>query len=670
MLKIQVKLPKRFHGLKGKGHMREDKSIPRDDVKQDLPQASQLMPLISFKHVSFAYATQQQPQTDFARADAHTKSYGSVSAPRLRKSQVCALKDINTSIYEGEFVGIIGSTGAGKTTLASLMTGAIPHHFAGTLSGSVTIYAKESKTLSLTQIARYIASVIQDIDAQMVAGNVEDELLFGLENFGIAHDEIYPRMDEALRAVGILDLKYRDIDTLSGGQKQKVAIAAILALRPRVMILDEPTCALDPASSEMIFSILCDLNATYGITIVVIEQKVALLCTYCRRLLVLSQGELCLDAPIDEALRQRELLDSVGINYPRTTRLIQTLRARGLNDSSTSHQIMPVSVADTVHVLDDMLSSVPLQSFVHDMHQPLSDDIIARVHASSSQSTCPSQQEQDCPKTLAFEHVSFSYAGAQETLSNISFSLYPGELVALVGQNGAGKTTITKLINGLLRPRTGTIFLCGTSTQNMPVSTRARFVSTLFQNPDYQLSKPSVREEVAFSCLLVGIDKDKAYARADKVIDELNLDPSASPFMLSRGQRQMVALAATMVTRPQLLLLDEPTCGLDFVECQRVMEHVIRLQQTGCAVLMVCHDMEVVADYATRLMVISKGKLLATGDMQSIFSQESLCAQAAISPSQLASVAHGLVNKSWTVCTNCYTQESLLEACVLKHTRA
>lgn len=649
--------------------MREDKSIPRYDDTQDVPHASQLMPLISFKHVSFTYATQQNSQADIARSTARTKSTADVSAARLPQQQVCALKDINTSIYEGEFVGIIGSTGAGKTTLASLMTGAIPHHFAGTLSGSVTIYSKESKTLSLTQIARYIGSVIQDIDAQMVASNVEDELLFGLENFGIAHDEIYSRMDEALRAVGILDLKYRDIDTLSGGQKQKVAIAAILALRPRVMILDEPTCALDPVSSEMIFSILCDLNATYGITIVVIEQKVALLCRYCRRLLVLSQGELCLDAPIDEALRQRELLDSVGINYPRTTRLIQTLRARGLNDSSTSHQIMPVSVTDTVQVLDDMLSSVPSQSFVHDMHQPLSDDIIARAHASSSQPTCISQQVQDRSKTLAFEHVSFSYAGSKETLSDISFSLYPGELVALVGQNGAGKTTITKLTNGLLRPRTGTISLCGTSTQNMPVSTRARFVSTLFQNPDYQLSKPSVREEVAFSCLLVGIEKDKAYARADKVIDELNLDPSASPFMLSRGQRQMVALAATMVTRPRLLLLDEPTCGLDFVECQRVMEHVVRLQQTGCAVLMVCHDMEVVADYATRLMVISEGKLLATGDMQSIFSQESLCRQAAISPSQLASVAHGLVNKSWTVCTNCYTQELLLEACALKHNR-
>ena len=534
--------------------MREDKSIPRYDVTQDVPHASQLMPLISFKHVSFTYATQQNSQADIARATARTKSTADVSAARLPQQQVCALKDINTSIYEGEFVGIIGSTGAGKTTLASLMTGAIPHHFAGTLSGSVTIYSKESKTLSLTQIARYIGSVIQDIDAQMVASNVEDELLFGLENFGIAHDEIYSRMDEALRAVGILDLKYRDIDTLSGGQKQKVAIAAILALRPRVMILDEPTCALDPVSSEMIFSILCDLNATYGITIVVIEQKVALLCTYCRRLLVLSQGELCLDAPIDEALKQRELLDSVGINYPRTTRLIQTLRTRGLNDSSTTHQIMPVSVTDTVQVLDDMLSSVPSQSFVHDMHQPLSDDIIARAHTSSSQPTCISQQVQDRSKTLAFEHVSFSYAGSKETLSDISFSLYPGELVALVGQNGAGKTTITKLINGLLRPRTGTISLCGTSTQNMPVSTRARFVSTLFQNPDYQLSKPSVREEVAFSCLLVGIDKDKAYARADKVIDELNLDPSASPFMLSRGQRQMVALAATTVSYTHLTL--------------------------------------------------------------------------------------------------------------------
>ena len=187
----------------------------------------------------------------------------------------------------------------------------------------------------------------------MVAANVEDEILFGLENFGVAHSEIPSRIDEALQIVGISDLRNRDLDTLSGGQKQKVAIAAILALKPKVMVLDEPTCALDPVSSKMIFSILKDLNKNFGITVVVIEQKVALLSEYCKRLVVLSNGTLSLDLPVSQALKSMDLLYSIGINYPRTTHLVNDLQRENICYKSD----LPVSVEDTVNTIVNTINS-------------------------------------------------------------------------------------------------------------------------------------------------------------------------------------------------------------------------------------------------------------------------------------------------------------------------
>ena len=593
-------------------------------------------PLLELKNVSFQYGTNRSENT--SSVDDNTY----------------ALNRVNLKIYPGEFVGIIGPSGSGKTTLASLFSGAIPHHYSGELLGSVKIAGQDTKNLALTNIACLIGSVIQDIDAQMVAANVEDEILFGLENFGVPHDEIPNRIASSLETVGISDLRNRDLDTLSGGQKQKVAIAAILALKPKVLVLDEPTCALDPVSSRMIFSILQNLNKKFGITIVVIEQKVALLSEYCERLVVLSKGELVLDAPVSLALKDIDLLRKVGINYPRTTHLIKQLQDEQICNPAE----LTVGVEETVNTIVKTLrtdySKLSNSNNSNNAESVLESHKEAFIKANNSDNS-----NKPC---LSINNVSFAYANGVKALKDVSFNANSGELIALIGRNGAGKTTITKIINGLLRPTEGSVAIDGINTKSLRISQIAKYVSTLFQNPDRQLCKETVLEEVTLSCILIGQNEDEAKAHAMEIIDELELDSKASPFMLSRGQRQMVALAATVVTNPKILLLDEPTCGLDYKECMRIMQVVERLRKNGCCVIMVCHDMEVVLDYATRLITINDGKLIIDGSAHDVFEKPEVCSAAALYPPLLCSVSQGLVAHGFNKCNGLYVRAELVEA--------
>ena len=224
-----------------------------------------------------------------------------------------ALDAVSLSVREGDFVGVVGPSGAGKSTLAAMMSGAIPHHYAGKLYGATLVDGHDTCDVTLADISRMVGSVLQDIDTQMVASVVEDEMLFGLENFGVPHDKIEGRLAGALDAVGIADLRNREIATLSGGQKQKVAIAAILALEPRVLVLDEPTAALDPASSRHVFDTLHEVNERMGITVVVIEQKVALLSEYCGRIVVLDHGRVAFEGTPHEVFSHGEELREMGV---------------------------------------------------------------------------------------------------------------------------------------------------------------------------------------------------------------------------------------------------------------------------------------------------------------------------------------------------------------------
>jgi len=262
-----------------------------------------------------------------------------------------ALTDINLSIEESEFVGIIGSSGAGKTTLTYALSGVVPHYYGGDFYGRVSVGGLDTIEAEPARLSQIVGCVFQDIDGQMVASIVEDELLFGLENFGVPRGEIEERLQMALDAMGIAPLRHRAIASLSGGQKQKVAIAAIIALKPKVLVLDEPTGELDPRSSVMVFEMLKKLNREFGMTIVVVEQKIMLLCEYAHRLIVMDKGKVLLDGQVRDVIQNIESLTGAGVNAPRVASLGHELKARGLYTGQ-----LPVNVPEAERMVREVLS--------------------------------------------------------------------------------------------------------------------------------------------------------------------------------------------------------------------------------------------------------------------------------------------------------------------------
>lgn len=524
-----------------------------------------------------------------------------------------ALKDIDLSVEEGTFVGLIGPSGAGKSTLASAITGAIPHHYRGRLFGSTLVAGLDTCEASLTDIAKVAGSVLQDIDAQMVASVVEDELLFGLENFGIDHREIEGRIASALDAVGIADLRHREIATLSGGQKQKVAIAAILAMTPRVIVMDEPTSALDPASARDVFEVLRRAKELTGMTVILIEQTVALLAEYCDRVVVIDQGRIALDGTPTDVFSHGETLRAIGVDTPRTVRISNSLAEAGLapNDS-------PALTLDGAESLVAGILAPGLSESSPIVPRTLGDRPDARNTADER------------PIIVDVAGAAYSYGTGQAGIEGINLTVRAGEILAVVGQNGAGKTTFTKLLNGLIKPSAGVVRIAGLDTRTTPVSALASHTATLFQNPDRQLCQNTVVEEISFGLELQGAPADAARERARHVAATFGLPENASPFNLSRGQRQMVALASVVALEPELIILDEPTSGLDYRECMTVMETVRQRALDGAAVVMVCHDMEVVSDFADTLAAMTEGRLIEVGPSREVFANDALLAHARI----------------------------------------
>lgn len=564
---------------------------------------------------------------------------------RYREGTAPAISDVNLSIPDGAFVGITGAAGSGKSTLTYALNGIIPHCYPGDFFGSVAIDGQDTCECQLTDVSRLVGSVCQDIDSQMVSTVVEDEMLFGLENFGVPKDQIEGCVTEALRAMGIEDLRDRTIDSLSGGQKQKVAIASILAMHPRVLVLDEPTAELDPASSVVVFDLLAKYAREHGTTVVVVEQKIALLSDYADILVVMEGGRVRFAASPAEVLEHADELLKLGVNCPRSTTLMNRLRTAGAYTGPVCRNVSQAARA-IGEILGIGTSEADEAGTPAESGENVSRETFERKGSGVAAGV-------DGVPVIEFRQVSAAYEAELPILRDVSFSVRKGEFVAFLGTNGAGKSTTMRLVNGLLKPTEGQVLVEGVPTTSLKTSELAAKVGFLFQNPDRQICCNTVREELLFGLRAVGADPEEAAARVDAVIEEFGFEPDADPFLLNRGTRQLLALASVVVAAPPIVVLDEPTTGLDFRECCKVMSMVEKLRAAGTTVVMVCHDMEVVADFAERVIVMNAGQVVADGATFDVLRDRAVCARASLIPPQVVGVSQALPSRlSALACAN------------------
>jgi len=539
---------------------------------------------------------------------------------RYPHTEKLALDGLDFLVEKGSFIGIVGENKAGKSTLCQALVGLVPTMFKGAYGGKIVIDGQEAAKTPVALLCQKVGLIFQNPFNQLSGAKdtVFGEIAFGLQNLGVPREEIVRRVEENLRLLDIEQYRDRNPFDLSGGQTQRVAIASILAMQPEIIVLDEPTSQLDPQGSEEVFRVVDKLSKT-GITIIMVEHKMEKLASYCDKILLLHDGkQIAYDTP--EKIFSRDDLEELGVEAPVFTRVCRKLSVCRKEEGK---RLYPVTMEQTMALRDQFPAGLSGK----------------RMGAEG----LPAAADRMSGEIFRIKDLSFHYLEHVPVLEGLAMEL-DTRPTAVIGQNGAGKTTLTKLLTGLLKPASGSVRVTGLDTAAVPTSRIAREVATLFQNPDRQICKDTVLDEVAFGLELGGMDRAEALRRAQLVIDRFGLPADEAPFSLSRGQRQMVALASVVVVEPKIVVLDEPTSGLDYRECMTVMETVRTMAERGCAVIMVCHDMEVVSDFAERIVVMADGRILDRGRTHELFSNIELMQRAYVEPPQVIELSRRLAS--------------------------
>jgi len=506
-----------------------------------------------------------------------------------------ALQAVTFTQNAGEMIGVMGASGAGKSTLAKCLNRIVPEFEDGDFRGAIRIAGEPLEQLRVCDIAPKVGMVFQDFESQLFSTNVAHEVAFAMEQVGMDRAEMDRRIMPALEAVGLRGFEHRDPMSLSGGEKQRLAIASVLALRPSVIVLDEPTTDLDPEGRAEVFELIKKLRAQ-GLSLIVIEHESEEL-RAADRIVVLREGQIAADGPPSEVFARTELLRECGVRPPGLGHALELL---GI-------EAQPKSVEQAY---DAIVRAYPR----------LATNVVSNV-ADPSERAMPSG-----PAFIGIENVSFSYAGGPRVLDSIDLKVEAGEFLAIVGQNGSGKTTLAKHIVGLLQPATGRVTIDGKNRAQMRPAETARAVAYVFQNPDHQIFAATVEDEVAFGPRNFGLPDDEIRRRCDEALEAVGLqnERQSDPFMLSKGERQRLAVASVLVLRPRMLILDEPTTGLDHREQLRMMALVRDLNRAGIAIVIITHTPWLVAEYARRVVLMRKGAKIFDDGVREFFMQDEL----------------------------------------------
>lgn len=524
---------------------------------------------------------------------------------RHRGAQTDALAGVDLALAPGETVVLLGASGAGKSTLCLAANGLAPHFVRGALGGRVLAVGRDTREHPPRSFAADVGVVFQDFESQIFASTVELEAAFCPENLAVPPAEIRGRVDYALARVGLTGLERRSPATLSGGQKQRLVLAAALAGGPRLLVLDEPASDLDPAGREEVHAVARALRSRRATALLIAEPE-AEEALGADRVAVLARGRVVLDGPPGDVLASTQALRAAGVPLPAAAELTERLGLAVTAD--------PERAAALVR------------------------DAGWRPRATTAPSPSPPAAG---PVRLAARGLTFSYPGGPPVLRGVDLEIRAGEIVAILGSNGSGKSTLARLLAGLLPAPRGAVSLAGRDPADLPRGEAGRLAGFVFQNPDHQIFAESVEAEVAFGPRLQGLGPREARQRVDEALAAVGLlgRRDADPFLLSKGERQRVAVASVLATRPEVLILDEPTTGLDHREVDEMLALVRRLNGAGHTVVMITHAMRVAAEHAHRVVAMAAGGIVADGPPADVFHQPELLARAALRPPGAAALA-------------------------------
>ena len=493
-----------------------------------------------------------------------------------------ALSAVSLALDRGDRVLLLGPSGSGKTTLVLALAGIIPHVLPAELEGTVTVDGVDTRAALPAALANHIGVVFQDPDAQICMSTVEEEVAFGLENLGVPSDAMDTRISAALDAVGMAPRRASRTDRLSGGLRQRLVLAAVLAMGAPIVVLDEPTAHLDPQGTREFFAVLARLSPPGCL---LIEHKLEPAVPLMTRVVALgSDGRVLVEGDPGTVFgRHAGLLDAQGIWLPPATRVV---RDAGLDDEALT--------------LDDLTALATSPSLAERLIQAL---------------PVPRHQVPDGPAAIDIRHLSHTYPRGAAALREVSLSVPEGDFLALVGSNGSGKTTLALHLAGILPPPPGRVFILGRDMAEAPAREVAGLIGYVFQNPEHQFVTESVLDEVRYTPRVRGMGDRESLALAREMLERFGLAAAADrhPYQLSQGEKRRLSVATVLIAAPRVVVLDEPTFGQDAQTNHDLLAHMVRLNEQGVTILMITHDMETVWQFARSVAIMHEGQIVHRG---------------------------------------------------------
>ena len=561
----------------------EENKLSVTDKSKEKNDSASRRAVIEFKNFNFKYNAQKEP----------------------------TLKNINLTIYEGEKILIVGPSGSGKSTLSNAINGLVPFMYEGEISGSLKINGKETRDMSIFELSNKVGTVLQDPDSQFIGLTVAEDIAFKLENDCISQEIMKDKVNRVSEIVGIDSHLTSSPHSLSGGQKQRVTLGGVMVSDAEILLFDEPLASLDPATGKASIELIDKIQKQDNKTIVIIEHRLedVLHCNV-DRIVVMDNGEILGDLTTEELL-STNLLTETGIREPL---YITALKYAGV---TINKEICPESIEN--------LKVDKVKEKLNKWYEESKDEI-----ADNNNTTI-----------LELKDVRFGYNKDKEILKGVSFKINKGEMISIVGRNGAGKSTISKLISGFYKPSSGDILLSGRSIENDSIKERSEKIGVVMQNPNSMISKTMIFDEVALGLRIRGINEDEVKERVYETLKICGLYEFRNwPISaLSFGQKKRVTIASILVLNPEIIILDEPTAGQDFRHYSDIMEFLKKINKRGVTIIMITHDMHLMLEYTNRAIVLSNGLKIAEDSATNVLTDKKVIEQANLKETSLYELA-------------------------------